>query len=183
MPIYGQNAIVLACKSDNLAPTNVAAGWASDKTLTSQQLTYSFTGGQIFATHNNYGNVAYQFSRGAKVWIDSARISIPNLQGLVNSNTTVFANAPLTAWCQFKAENGVDVSDISNNVAFTVTSLMEWIPISQLSCRTGLTSAGIYFTPQKLVVDVDFRNVDLTVFDALTTYAYLELKVYAAAKP
>lgn len=180
MPVYGQNSIVIACKSDNRV-LNFDAAWTSDKTKQSQLVTFTFTAAQKFLSRNAVGSLLSTFPRGRRVFVDAIRVSTPNLSGVVLSNTSIATAGVGASFLYVRPANGVDPDLTANNIVINITGLNEWIPVSRVSPVTGLSGANIYFEPQDLKIDLDLRNAETTVFDGLTIYAFLEMKVNSAA--
>lgn len=178
MPVYGLNSYVLACKSDNLGPVTINTPTGTDQ---SQQLVFAFTGGQKFTTYSSANGVLYNFAYGYKVWVDSFRITIPNYSGIVCSNTTV-GSSPNNAIIYFNPSNGVDPGLTADNIVSGVTVLNEWVPVNRIVTFNG-NNTSWYFQPRSLTIDADFRNANLTTFQNLTIYAYIELKINAITGP
>jgi hypothetical protein len=178
MPIYGLNSYILACKSDNLGPVTIATPAVTDQ---SQQLIFAFTGGQKFSTYSSANTVLSSFAYGYKVYVDSFRVTIPNYSGVACSNTTV-GTTPNNALVYFNPSNGVDTGLTVDNIVSGVTVLNEWVPVNRTTTFNGNSTAW-YFQPRSLVIDADFRNCNLTTFQGLTVYAYIELKINAINGP
>jgi len=183
MPIYGLNSYVLAVKSDDIVGFTIDPLWAASKTLDAQNINFLFTGLQVFTTRSAVLALQSVFPQGRKVWVDAVRISIPNLQGAVAANSDVNTGGGASGYLYFSPQNGVDPGNTANNMVVNVPNLNDWIPISKLQPQAGMASAGIYFQPSALTLQIDFRNVDYTVFDGLTIFAYIELKINSAVGP
>lgn len=183
MPVYGLNSYVLACKSDDIVGFTINPLWASSKTLDAQNITFLFTGLQVFVTRSATLALQSVFPQGRKVWVDSVRVSIPNLSGAVAANSDINTGPGAGGYLYFTPQNGVDPGNTANNMIVNIPNLNEWIPISKLQPQAGMQSAGIYFQPSALILQIDFRNVDYTVFDGLTIFAYIEIKINSAVGP
>ena len=179
MPIYGINSWILGCKSDNITPFTIDPAWASSKVLRSQTITFSFPVGAKFTTLYD-SDVVFRFARGRRWWVDSVRISIPNLAGVVAANEDIGVAGGAGKYT-FTVYNNLDVPNtfITGNIPV----LNDWMPVSRLVPQFGMTSAGCWIIPSNLTIQADFRNVDYTVFDGISIFAYCEIKVNSAVVP